>query len=84
MGSIFHDMTVVNGPSGADRTGQLASTIGCRVGCQVRPPVGIGQPGRPIPSPSVKKTSCWRIRFTENRTESSATPASTAAIFAWL
>src|SRR5207244_4956908 len=41
VGSIFHDMTVVKGPSGADRTGQLASTIGWRVGCQVRPPVGI-------------------------------------------
>jgi hypothetical protein len=33
-GSIFHDMMVVNAPSGADRTGQSASTIGCRVGCQ--------------------------------------------------
>jgi len=84
VGSIFHDMTVVKGPSGAARTGQLASTIGWRVGCQVHPPVGIGHPGRPISSPRVKKTSCWRIRSTEKRIESSATPASTAAILAWL
>ena len=68
----------------AARTGQLASTIGWRVGCQVRPPAGIGHRRRPISSPRVKKTSCWRIRLTENWTESSATPASTAAIFAWL
>src|SRR5437870_13231966 len=51
VGSIFHDMTVVNGAPGTDLTGQFPSAIGGRVGCQLTPPAGTGQPDPPIDSP---------------------------------